>query len=133
MKKLLVIFSLAYLLTGCSPTECEECVCPEPENKVDVFKRNQECYKYKKDMQIKNDIDPENEELGTGRITSIFYSPKLDTCLYLYVSLSDELFSFQSLNDVFTGETIEDFFGNINDDNVMAEAEAFRSRVKEYQ
>ena len=107
------------------------------EKKEFLFEKNQECYKYKKDMQIKNEIDPATEKNDSGgMITSIFYSPKLNTCLYLYVSSPDNDYVFQSLGDVFTGETIEEFLGDyVNDDHelLLGDYEVFQEKVKEYQ
>jgi len=124
MKKIVFLVFASFLFFGCA------------QNKVDLFEKNQECYKYKKDMQIKNGIDPLSESNNDGNITSIFYSPKLDTCLYLYTSLfddSDDFYSSQRLDDVFTGETIEFIFASASKTEEQYKFEEFRNKVKEYQ
>lgn len=136
MRKILIIALSILLLSACTLTEkCEECKCSESENpKIDIFERNKECYEYKDDVELENGINHLNEEASPGRISSIFYSPKLNTCLYVYSrGLLENTFFFQSLNDVFTGENIDTAFGDLATDEGKKDFDEFQALVKSYQ
>lgn len=62
---------LALVLTGCANEEKE------------AFERKQECIEYKSD--IEQTLEKNSSlELARNRLDEIFYSPKLNTCLYTY-------------------------------------------------
>ncbi len=67
-----------------------------------------------------------------GAIIGVFYSPKLNTCLYSYSKVSKEYVS-KGLHDVFSGDMIEDYFELIPGDMTMDRFEEYERKVKEYQ
>ena len=95
MKKIILILTTIILLTGCT-TYKEE---PVTDNEVSYFEKNKECFSYAEDLRE----DYENE--GKNYIESVFYSPKVDSCVYLYITIVD-LRVHCELRDVFTNETI---------------------------
>ena len=97
MKKILIFF-LIVLFSGCSlqdkfckkceECECKKCNCEEEKiSKDELFKKNQECYKYKKDIEerIVSENNEKEDERFTYSLESIFYSPEANSCLYIKV------------------------------------------------
>jgi hypothetical protein len=83
MKKLLSPLLAIFLLTGCATTS------------NDTFEKNLECGKTKESRQ--KDF--------SGDIQSVFYSPKLNSCLEFY-TIQDGPETFMILRNTFTNEFI---------------------------
>lgn len=144
MKKILLTFCALFLLSGCIPVETEKQTEPEeqvePEKIVDVFKKNQECYKYKEGLEKEY---PKNKNSGgiieiETEIDAVFYSPKLDTCLYARfdtLSAGDSIAHTMDLIDVFTRNDVARVDTG-EDTSLAGAAEFFREAeklIKEYQ
>ncbi len=82
MKKaiILVFFIFAIILTGCDTDEnssqSEKIVQQEF-----AFKKNQECLKFKDKLEIK--LNSKDSPFGETSLEQIFYSPKVNSCLYV--------------------------------------------------
>ena len=91
MKKLLPFILLtSLLLSACSidwSGEKDKKIAElEKQVKDDIFKKNQECAKYKneieKEIKEYNWEDKEMNITKTATLDSIFYSPLMNSCLY---------------------------------------------------
>ena len=117
MKKILIFF-LIVLFSGCSLQRM---------SKDELFKNNQECYKYKKDIEER--VKSENEQGEREIIESIFYSPKVNSCLYVKVSIGVNYWKY--LYDVMKDEyggAIDSCFKNKDDS--WSSCEEFDERIK---
>ena len=95
MKKTILILITIFLLTSCTTYENDSTAKKE----VSSFEKNKECFSYAENLSK----EYENEE--NTSVESVFYSPKADSCLYLYVTIAG-LQIHSELRDVFTNETI---------------------------
>ncbi len=94
MKKIILILITIFLFTSCTIYENDSTV----EKEVSYFEKNKECYSYTE--QLRKDYAADKTT-----VEAVFYSPKMDSCLYLLVNISG-LQVHSTLNDVFTNETI---------------------------
>ena len=110
-------------------------------NNKDIFHKKQECQKYKNEIEIQlEDEDLIISKTGVQTFNSldeIFYSPKLDSCLYvstdtmyLYGVRNSEI---PSLSDALTGETMLTMIREWGADDYYELSEQFKDAVKGYK
>jgi hypothetical protein len=102
-KALLTPVVLALLLTGCASYEQDTLETKE----VSYFEKNKTCYAYAEELRKEYEWSSDGI---VSTVESVFYSPKVDSCLYLYVwsgAAADlPLIVDSELRDVFTNETL---------------------------
>ena len=92
MKKIIFVFLFVILLSGCSQNTTNNSVNKQNDeelSKKELFEMKQKCESYKNN--IEKNINQHNSSLGLEKIDNliykdfkeIFYSPKLNSCLYL--------------------------------------------------
>jgi hypothetical protein len=106
MKKIYLTIATFLLLTGCSNYINED-------QKTSFFEENNKCFSYAEGLYEQYDYEIEGRTEG-GSVESVFYSPKVDSCLYIYVTYID-LNVHSRLVDVFTNETLLEEGGFVSD------------------
>ena len=96
MKKLIIFIMVIFFITGCNSTK-------DSSNATNydplAFQKKQECLTLKTDIEEeikKRTIDSNNSEFNmsnsvyVGELKRIFYSSKLDSCLYIWEKTSED-------------------------------------------
>ena len=130
MKKLFLVIIAALFVSGCALN---------PDN--DLFTKKKECAALQ--TEIEQRLEKLSNETRELRLNRIFYSPKLNTCMYTstnqmsFVAGGNATRETYTLYDAFTNEGVEQEFGCTPRDNCEKEAwEAsrdFDKLVKEYE
>lgn len=109
MKKLFIIIILLFLISGCGRnTDLDK-----------EFEKKKECAEYREAIQEKLEMDYPNTSTMAFRLEEVFYSPRLNTCLYAYqLSYPNHIYS-QNIIDYFTNETVW-LESNDNNSNIQS-------------
>ncbi len=89
------------------------------QNDSDTFKKKQECSQYYELANTKIKESGRVFQNDTYTLKEIFYSPKLDTCVYAY-TINTPTPSIYSIDDVFGGDV---FTGSISEEFIAKIAE----------
>lgn len=127
MKKLLICLYALLILSGCKQAEQGT----EKKVGVDYFERNKECYAYKGQVEKENGID--YQDIGGGTIMGPFYSPRTNSCLYVYYGGGNPRGIYWVLSDVFNGEISTLSIDTEEDPDWKKKTNNFDSTVKDYQ
>lgn len=137
MKKIVLLVTIVLVLTGCEKSveqteTIKQADIQEPE-KPSYFQKNIQCNNYKKGLVKEwNEERIETNETHSTEITAVFYSPKLDTCLFMLQS-SDTFgkqkeanMYYAELHNIFTGERV-DYVNTSSEDGETATESLMRS------
>ncbi len=98
MKKTIILALFIFTLTGCGtkistqqPQENSSQSSDEISQKEFIFKKNQDCLKYKDEIEAK--LKSKDSPFGETSLEQIFYSPKANSCLYVEYSNLDESYN----------------------------------------
>ncbi len=87
MKKILIMAIITIILTGCGPSPARQGQGKDSSqpSKLDqqefTFKKNQECLEFKNEIEKK--LNGKKSPFGETSLEQIFYSPKVNSCLYI--------------------------------------------------
>ncbi|MFH1533338.1 MAG: hypothetical protein ABID64_00185 [Nitrospirota bacterium] len=103
MKKILIILIVLLIFPGCISYEQNT----SENEEASYFEKNKDCYSYAEELRKKYEWSRDGV---ISTVESVFYSPKVDSCLYLYVwsgvGVDVPIIVDSELIDVFTNETI---------------------------
>ena len=143
MKFFLLISILLFLsisLSGCSYQKDDLDVSRETEdnNQIEekqeefIFQKNQDCLKYKDGLAKK--LQEKNSSFGELSLEQIFYSPKINSCLYVEYGSKEVLYNkrlLDVLNDGPSSTPLEGCFDIYK--NRTEQCEEFDKKVAEYK
>ena len=86
MKKIIILLVLLIILSGCGQEKIKQSsgstvIIDKTISKDFIFKKNQECLKYKDGLEKK--LNSKESPFGKTSLEQIFYSPKINSCLYI--------------------------------------------------
>ncbi len=114
---------------------------PVNETQSDYFAKNQECSKYKDSVETKlNEANVSVAETSIQTFNSldkIFYSPKVNSCLYvatetMYVD-GKITYETPTLTDALTGELLLASLREVGSEDYLTRKEQFENTVKDYE
>jgi len=69
---------------------------PVARNQTDDFKKNQECLKMKSEIELK--LENKNSPFGDASLEQIFFSPKVNSCVYVEYTEKDGFYNKRLLD-----------------------------------
>ncbi|MFH0776279.1 MAG: hypothetical protein V1936_01545 [Patescibacteria group bacterium] len=138
MQKLLTAFLAAIFLAACAPTSVEPSKKTATENQTtDNFERSLECQKRKDNAREQiSKITKDTTGTLVFELEDIFYSPKRNSCLYIYGGCTEGMWCAKYLVDLFAnGEKLAAFSMSDSEsaDERVSNSNKFQEKVKEYQ
>lgn len=91
-------------------------------HELELFEKNKECFAYK--SQVKEEISENFETLH-----SIFYSPKVNSCVYKMTSV----YTMSNANEKWISDSLKDVFTNEVYDEILVEEGEFGSELEFYE
>lgn len=110
-------------------------------NPDDLFQKKQDCQKYTaqitKNVEAQNYTNPQTGFQSYNYLNKVFYSPKLNTCLYVSTERDFEhgkpTFEIPVLVDALTGETLLSGLREVGKPEFFERKEQFDIYLKDYE
>ena len=136
---IMVSLSIGYYFLFFLPTYKQEILLKE--NTDQILKKNIDCQQFSKDIKEEWEKDTgQYQEVGDVEeltVDSIFYSPKLNSCMFKFYSrvrLRDGSYIIRnSLRDVFTSEEVIECTISLGKGFNNSDCGKFNERLKEYK
>jgi hypothetical protein len=130
MKKIILILFVIFLAGCSSSTKVKEQVVKNNNNEEYIFNKNIECLKFKDEISKK--LQEKKSPFGDTSLEQIFYSPKINSCLYVEYSSMGEYYNKRLLDILDDGDSSNPLEACL-DVSFKEKCKEFEEKILEYK